>query len=151
MSYRELRNFCEIMRSLGYPRTISMENFRVANFKLSAEIIYWLVKRLDQKQEIPNEISDEKSRVEFIKSACIFFYQNLKVKLNLKKIYAADGHCVQEILKIADIIYKAKKAVSLENDFENAQELDISSRKNEIEEIKNLSNEIVEFGINVFY
>ena len=151
MSYRELRNFCEIMRSLGYPRTISMENFRVANFKLSAEIIYWLVKRLDQKQEIPNEISDEKSRVEFIKSACIFFYQNLKVKLNLKKIYAADGHCVKEILKIADIIYKAKKAVSLENDFENAQELDISSRKNEIEEIKNLSNEIVEFGINVFY
>ena len=151
MSYRELRNFCEIMRSLGYPRTISMENFRVANFKLSAEIIYWLVKRLDQKQEIPNEISDEKSRVEFIKSACIFFYQNLKVKLNLKKIYAADGHCVQEILKIADIIYKAKKAVSLENDFENAQELDISSRKNEIEEIQNLSNEIVEFGINVFY
>ena len=31
MSYRELRNFCEIMRSLGYPRTISMENFRITN------------------------------------------------------------------------------------------------------------------------
>ena len=44
MSYRELRNFCEIMRSLNYPRTVSMENFRVANFKLTAEIIFWLVK-----------------------------------------------------------------------------------------------------------
>ena len=34
MSYRELRKFCEIMRSLGYPRIISMENFRNPNFVL---------------------------------------------------------------------------------------------------------------------
>ena len=49
MSYRELRNFCEMMRSLGYPRTISMENFRTANFKLTAEITFWLVKRFSPK------------------------------------------------------------------------------------------------------
>lgn len=28
MSYRELRNFKEIMCTLGYPRLISIENFR---------------------------------------------------------------------------------------------------------------------------
>lgn len=151
MSYRELRNFCEIMRSLGYPRTISMENFRVANFKLAAEIIFWLVKRFDPKQDIPTEIDDEKARVEFIKSACIFFYQSLKVKLNLKKIYAADGHCVQELLKVAEILYKAKKSVSFQNDYDYAQELDITSRKNDIENVKNLSGEIVELGLNVSY
>ena len=77
MSYRELQKFCEMMRSLGYPRTISMENFREPNFKLVSEIIYWLALRLDRKADIPSDIEDEKARVEFIKSAGIFFYNNL--------------------------------------------------------------------------
>ena len=42
MSFRELRNFCEIMRGLGFPRLISMENFRKPNFELVAEILYFL-------------------------------------------------------------------------------------------------------------
>lgn len=33
------------MRALGYPRLISMENFRTPNFTLVAEILTWLVKR----------------------------------------------------------------------------------------------------------
>ena len=45
MSFRELRNFCEIMRSLGFPRLISMENFRKPNFELVAEILFWLAER----------------------------------------------------------------------------------------------------------
>ena len=49
MSYRELRNFYEIMRSLNYPRTVLMENFRVSNFKITAEIIFWLVKGFSSK------------------------------------------------------------------------------------------------------
>jgi clusterin-associated protein 1 len=77
MSFRELRNFCEIMRSIGYPRIISMENFRIPNFKLVAEIIYWLIKRFDPKADIPESIEDDKDRVEFIKSGAnvieIFF------------------------------------------------------------------------------
>ncbi len=47
MSYRELRNFCEIMRGLGYSRLISMENFRKPNFELIADILYWLATRFD--------------------------------------------------------------------------------------------------------
>jgi clusterin-associated protein 1 len=69
MSFRELRNFCEIMRSLGYPRIISMENFRTPNFMLVAEIIFWLIKRFDPKVDIPDSIEEDKDRVEFIKSA----------------------------------------------------------------------------------
>ncbi len=37
------------MRSLNYPNTVSMENFRVENFKLTAEIIFWLVKGFSSK------------------------------------------------------------------------------------------------------
>lgn len=149
MSYRELRNFCEIMRSLNYPRTISMENFRVANFKLTAEIIFWLVNRFDPKFNLSDNIEDEKARVEFIKTACIFFFQNLKIKLNPKKLYASDGHAVQELLKVATILYNAKRTVESEKDFEYGQELDISSKKNELSQIKNISGEIVDLGLNL--
>ena len=149
MSYRELQNFCEMMRSLGYPRTISMENFRVSNFKLVAEIIYWLATRLDRKAEITDNIEDEKARVEFIKSAGIFFYNNLKLKLNLKKLYAADGHAVQELIKVVEILYNAKKSVTFQNDYEVGQELDITSKKNDLNTIKELSQEIVDLGLNV--
>ena len=58
------------MRSLGYPRIISMENFRVPNFKLVADITYWLIKRFDPNADIPDSISDERDRVEFIRAAC---------------------------------------------------------------------------------
>ena len=149
MSYRELRNFCEIMRSLNYPRTVSMENFRVANFKLTAEIIFWLVKRFAPKFKISDNIEDERARVEFIKTACVFFYQNLKVQLNPKKLYAADGHAVQELLKVAQILYDAKKTVENEKDFSYGQELDISSKKNELNQMKNISGEIVDLGLNL--
>lgn len=149
MSYRELRNFCEIMRTLNYPRTVSMENFRVPNFKLTAEILFWLVKRFDPKYEISDNIEDEKARVEFIKSACVFFFQNLKIKLNPKKLYASDGHAVQELIKVAQILYDAKKSVEGEKDFESGQELDITSKKNELNEIKNLSGEIIDLGLNL--
>ena len=149
MSYRELRNFCEIMRSLNYPRTVSMENFRVANFKLVAEIIFWLVKRFAPKFKLSDNIEDERARVEFIKTACIFFYQNLKIQLNPKKLYAADGHAVQELLKVAEILYNAKKAVENEKDFSYGQELDISSKKNDLNQMKNISGEIVDLGLNL--
>ena len=33
------------MKTLGYPRLISMDNFRTPNFELVADILYWLVKR----------------------------------------------------------------------------------------------------------
>lgn len=33
------------MRALGYPRLISMENFRTPNFELVADTLYWLVHR----------------------------------------------------------------------------------------------------------
>lgn len=68
MSYRELRNFNEMMRGLGYTRMISLENFRKPNFELVADILYWLVLRFEPNADIPDNIEDEKNRVEFIRS-----------------------------------------------------------------------------------
>ena len=38
-------DFTEMMRALGFPRLISMENFRTPNFKLVYECLKWLMKR----------------------------------------------------------------------------------------------------------
>ena len=45
MSYRELRNFKEIMCTLGYPRLISIDNFKQPHFELVADVLIWLCRR----------------------------------------------------------------------------------------------------------
>jgi hypothetical protein len=37
--------FVEAMRALGYPRVISLDNFRAPNFELVAECLSWLMQR----------------------------------------------------------------------------------------------------------
>ena len=116
MSYRELRNFCEIMRALGYSRLISMENFRKPNFELVAEILFWLATRYDPHADISDNIEDENNRVEFIKSIASLFASKARIKLNTKKLYQADGYAVQELLKIATILYKAYFSKGMDED-----------------------------------
>ena len=38
-------DFTEIMRSLGFPRPVSVESFRSPNFELVADCLFWLVQR----------------------------------------------------------------------------------------------------------
>lgn len=149
MTYREARNLCEIMKSLGFSRIISIENFRTPNFKLLAEILYWFIKRYDPKADIPEDIEEEKDRVEFIIYSCKFFATNLKLKLNIKKVYSSDSSCVPELLKIAEIFYNAKHATVNSTESEFTSELDISAKNKEIKELKETSNEIVETGLMV--
>lgn len=67
MSYRDMRSFTEMMRSLGFPRLISMENFRTPNFPLVVEVLKWLVKRYDPNADLPADVDTEQDRVIFIK------------------------------------------------------------------------------------
>ena len=92
MSFRELRNFCEIMRSLGFQRPISLENFREPNFELVAEIMYWFALRYDPGADIGDDIEDEKDRVIFVRSVCHMFASKARITLNAKKLYEAQGH-----------------------------------------------------------
>ena len=59
MSYRDLRSLTEMMRALGYPRLISIENFRDPNFQLVSEMMAWLVKRFDPNADLPTEVDTE--------------------------------------------------------------------------------------------
>jgi len=110
MSFRDMRNFTEMMRALGYPRLISMENFRQPNFTLVAEILAWLVKQYDPQADIPSDTDTEQDRVIFVKSVTQFMATKAHIRLNTKKLYQADGHAVREVLKITSVLYNAIKS-----------------------------------------
>ena len=128
-AYRELRNFCEIMRSLGYPRPISMENFKLPNFELVADILYWFVIRYEPDSYIQYEIDGEQDRVVFIKNIVQMFQQKARIKMNPKKLYQADVYAVKEMLKVASMLNSAMKVSAVEDE-EAPATLDTSKLSN---------------------
>jgi clusterin-associated protein 1 len=54
------------MRGLGYPRIISIENFRRPNFELVADILYWLAQKYDPHVEISDNIDEEVDKQKLI-------------------------------------------------------------------------------------
>ncbi|XP_052762465.1 clusterin-associated protein 1-like isoform X2 [Mya arenaria] len=156
MSYRDLRNFTEMMRGLGYVRLISMENFRNPNFPLVAEVLKWLVKRYDPSADIPSDTDTEQDRVIFIKSVAEFMATKAHIKLNTKKLYQADGYAVKELLKVTSVLYNAMKTNITENDDSTGDDentsitFDISSRISELKEARRLASEITSKGAGLY-
>lgn len=116
MSYRELRNFSETMRSLGYPRPVSVESFRSPNFELAADCLSWLVERYEPGESVPEDLATVKDRVYFLRRCAEIMLSRARIKLNLKRLYQADGFAVRELLKIASVLYKASMADALHED-----------------------------------
>jgi clusterin-associated protein 1 len=149
MSFRELRNFCEVMRSLGYHRLISMENFRSPNFELVADILDWLLHRFEPNCAIPDDISTEAHRVEFVKAVCEKVVLRTGLKLNARKLYGADGYAVKELLRLANVLYDAQRSVvditeGLTDDFA------LNSKLSDLKSTRSLCSNIVESGASLF-
>ncbi|RUS89720.1 hypothetical protein EGW08_002538 [Elysia chlorotica] len=155
MSYKDLRNFTEMMRALGFHRLISMENFRTPNFKLVYECLTWLMKRYDPNADVMFDIDTEQDRVIFIKSVAEFMATKAHIKLNTKKLYGADGYAVKEMLKVTSVLYNATKtnvASALEAGGGDASNVsfDVSSRINELKEARRLASEITVKGAQLY-
>ena len=103
MAYRELRNFTEMMRALGYARPISVENFKNPNFDLVADVLRWLVLRYEPNGDLGKEVGTMQDRVIFLKQASSIMLAKGRIKLNTKRLYQADGFAVKELLKIAQV------------------------------------------------
>ena len=112
MSYRELRTFAEVMRALGYPRPISLENFRQPNFALVADVLYWLALRYDPTLKIPDDIDTEAQRVHFLAAATAALASKARIQVKAKSLYAADGRAVKELLKVALVLHSAVRAMA---------------------------------------
>ncbi|XP_029905049.1 clusterin-associated protein 1 homolog isoform X2 [Myripristis murdjan] len=155
MSFRDLRNFTEMMRALGYPRLISMENFRTPNFTLVAEILVWLVKRYEPQMDIPTDVDTESDRVFFIKAVAQFMATKAHIKLNTKRLYQADGYAVKEMLKITSVLYSAMKTkeMALGDQVEEDKskfKFDLSSRISDLRAAWQLASEINSKGASLY-
>lgn len=150
MSFRETRNFCEVLRTLGYPRLVSLESFVVPNFVLVAEIIEWLLRKYDSNIELPDEIEKESDRINFITRSVEIVAHKAKIKLNPKKLYNADGRAVQELLKFAVFLFDSLKASNDalkngDNDRES-NEHKVTRRLEEIRRLRDVPSEILVTG-----
>lgn len=155
MSFRDLRNFTEMMRALGYPRLISMENFRTPNFPLVAEILIWLVGRYEPQTDIPTDVDTEQDRVFFIKAVAQFMATKAHIKLNTKKLYQADGYAVKELLKVTTVLYNAMKTKRLDKGDDAEEEsskfkFDLGSKISDLKAARQLASEITSKGATVF-
>lgn len=81
----------------------------------------------------------------------------MNIKLNLKKLYQADGHAVQELLKLANLLYRSARESdefqNNENPFTNARSNQSNHIMNKINEIKNarkLASEITLQGADLY-
>uniref|UniRef100_F6STM5 Clusterin associated protein 1 n=1 Tax=Macaca mulatta TaxID=9544 RepID=F6STM5_MACMU len=155
MSFRDLRNFTEMMRALGYPRHISMENFRTPNFGLVSEVLLWLVKRYEPQTDIPPDVDTEQDRVFFIKAIAQFMATKAHIKLNTKKLYQADGYAVKELLKITSVLYNAMKTKGMEGseiveEDVNKFKFDLGSKIADLKAARQLASEITSKGASLY-
>ncbi|XP_063790862.1 clusterin-associated protein 1 isoform X2 [Pseudophryne corroboree] len=155
MSYRDLRNFTEMMRALGYPRLISMENFRSPNFLLVSEVLIWLAKRYEPQLVIPVDVDTEQDRVFFIKAVAEFMATKAHIKLNTKKLYQADGNSVKELLKVTNVLYNAMKTKGLESIQIGDEDIatfkfDLGTKITDLKMARQLASEITSKGASLY-
>ncbi|OAF71653.1 Clusterin-associated protein 1 [Intoshia linei] len=159
MSYRERRNFIECMRTLGMPEIISYQSFTQPNFPLVVRTLKWLIERIryDPTYELHQNISTEQGRILFIKSVESFMISRAQLKVNIKRLYMADGYAVRELLKLAKVLYQATtKCITKESvdDILNKNEafvpFDISRKIEDLRELRRLSDVITETGTLIY-
>ncbi|KAM6351451.1 clusterin-associated protein 1 isoform 1-T1 [Alca torda] len=155
MSFRDLRNFTEMMRALGYPRLISMENFHTPNFMLVSEVLLWLVKRYEPQADIPPDVETEQDRVFFIKAVAQFMATKAHIKLNTKKLYQADGYAVKELLKITSVLYGAMNTKGVEHadlseEDSSKFKFDLGSKIADLKAARQLASEITSKGATLY-
>jgi len=112
MTFRELRQFTEIIRTLGYPQPVGIDSFDTPNFELMANLLHWLSTLYDPEIVILPELSNEHGRVEFVRGVVQQMAIRSGFRLNPKKLYASDRFAVRELLKIASPIYQGIRSTS---------------------------------------
>lgn len=95
-----MRELLSLLRLLEYPRMLSLQSFRRANFKLVAEVLFWLCGKIQQDHQISSNINREKERVHFMQRVCQLFSTKFRLRVAPLPLYRADHSAVPELLKL---------------------------------------------------
>ncbi|KAH7636607.1 clusterin associated protein 1 [Dermatophagoides farinae] len=143
-NYHLMRNFISVMRSLGYPRQMSIENFRNPNFPLMADVLVYLLKRFDPKTEIETNVETEEGRLKFVMTASHLMVNKANLDINVKKLYMADVNSVQEMIKLAKLIQEAW--ITLDQDYRKQGRKDVINEEDENDSDESKQSLIVRNG-----
>ncbi|XP_073944926.1 clusterin associated protein 1 [Choristoneura fumiferana] len=146
MSYRDLRNFSEAMRALGYPRAVCLDTFRSPNWAALEHCIRWLAARLEPDAALPGGRGSPDQRVALVTHAQALFHSRANLKLNGKRLYGADGWAVRELLKVAALLRTAQAAPPPDQPPDRPLAYDVSTRLGEIKQARALATDITAQG-----
>ncbi|XP_022830853.1 clusterin-associated protein 1 isoform X1 [Spodoptera litura] len=148
MSYRDLRNFSEAMRVLGFPKPISLESFRTPNWDLMEECLRWLAARVEPDAELGGGKQTVEQRVALVTHAIALFHSRANIKLNGKRVYGADGWAVRELMKVAAMLRAALDTPASDDHHHDTSPLsyDFTSRLSEIKQARALATDITAQG-----
>ncbi|KAL7484629.1 hypothetical protein ACHAW6_010261, partial [Cyclotella cf. meneghiniana] len=138
--------FIELLQCLNYSRPISLDSFRTPNFELVADVLCYLVQRVDPTIPIHDGIGTEDDRVLFLNGITTELAARLNLTLNTRKLYAADGYAVQELLKFAQFI---QRALTLAVETLSSDSVLLHTTSRSAEQARTLAKEIAELGANV--
>ncbi len=138
--------FTETMRRLNYPQSISIESFRAPNFELMAEVLYWMVQRLDPSIPIHDGISTQDDRVQFLNSITTGVAAKLHINLNARNLYVADGNSVKELLILAQFLHRASILGDIEAESESDETFNLDNNLEYYKKARSLATDITEIG-----
>ena len=144
---RKAQMLIHILKVLGYSKFISIESFRKPNFRLLADILYWLCLKLDPDTEINTSINGESDRVVFIKSTVSLLVLHTRIQINPLNLYYADHRGIVELLKVLEIFHQGYKAKSNSDDIVSEFSLPAKFDKRHI---KDLAKGITDSGLKIY-
>ncbi|CAH0398114.1 unnamed protein product [Chilo suppressalis] len=136
------------MRTLGFPKQISLESFRVPNWELVEECLRWLAARVEPDASLPGGRQSTEQRVAMVTHAVALFHSRANLKLNGKKLYGADGWAVRELLKVATLLRAALESPPPDDQQGESGPLnyDVTTRLGEIKQARALATDITAQG-----
>ncbi len=138
---------CHMLRVLGYNRGLSLESFRNPNFKLIADILFWLCDKMDPSHSISPNINGETERIIFLKNALGLLVSKTRENIDSKAVYYSDHRAVPELLKLVSLLYKGHSGEEAQS--KSSGEFTLPHKFNK-RKTKDLAKEITQHGMVLY-
>lgn len=142
----------ESLRNLGYSnslplQSLSSNNGSLNNFNVIADILKWMIGRIEPGASFFGDTATESDRIFLIKSVTEFFVAKSSVVLNPRKLYASSSASVKELLKITNILnVKHKKVDNKEENLMSLSQSDMSDKLVDLRRTRELSSKLTKQG-----
>ena len=146
MSDHEVTQLGAILRRLQYPQAITASSFKTPNFVLVADLLQFMVQRLDPTSSISHKIATEDDRVRFVSDIASTLANSMSISIDRKNVYAADGRAVHELLKVASVLDRAMSLADEDVSTSSEMEIQPSAILTAVYRAKSLVGEIVTIG-----